>query len=70
MLQPLQEYDIVILGANGYTASIIAEYITKEFRTDLKWAVAGRSATKLNELVEKLREFDGDRQPPGKQNMV
>jgi hypothetical protein len=61
----VRQYDIVVLGATGYTASIAAEYITKNLPTDLKWAVAGRSESKLEALVRKLKKINGDRQEPG-----
>jgi len=57
-------YDIVVLGATGYTATIVAEYITQNLPTDLKWAVAGRSQPKLEALVAKLKIINGDRLPP------
>ncbi|KFY97639.1 hypothetical protein V498_01966 [Pseudogymnoascus sp. VKM F-4517 (FW-2822)] len=60
-----REYDIVVLGASGYTASIGAEYIAKNSRTDLKWAIAGRSRGKLEALAEKLKAINPDRIQPG-----
>jgi len=60
----IRDYDIVILGATGYTASICAEYVVKNLPTNLKWAVAGRSESKLRVLVEKLKRMNEDRLPP------
>lgn len=60
-----KQYDIVVLGANGYTATIVTEYVAKNLPIDLSWAVAGRSQTKLEELLERLKLLDLDRQPPG-----
>ncbi|KFY89419.1 hypothetical protein V500_05705 [Pseudogymnoascus sp. VKM F-4518 (FW-2643)] len=60
-----REYDIVVLGASGYTASIAAEYIAKNSRTGLKWAIAGRSRGKLEVLAEKLKTINPDRIQPG-----
>lgn len=65
MSSPAREYDIVVLGASGYTASIGAEYIAKNSRTDLKWAIAGRSRGKLEALAEKLKAINPDRIQPG-----
>lgn len=59
------EYDIVLLGATGYTGRLCAEYITRKLPTDLKWAVAGRSASKLSAIVNELKSFNSDRRPPG-----
>lgn len=63
-------YDIVVLGATGYTARICAEYIARKLPTDLKWAVAGRSESKLQTLVEKLKVINVDRRPPSKSPFV
>lgn len=63
-----REYDIVLLGASGYTASIAAEYIAKNTRTDLKWAIAGRSRSKLEPLAQKLEGINQDRLHPGTHN--
>ena len=59
-----RQYEIVLLGASGYTGKYTAEYITKLLPTDLKWAVAGRSAAKLTRIVEDARQFNPDRQQP------
>ena len=60
-----REYDIVVLGANGYTATIVAEYITKNLPTNLRWALAGRSRKKLEALVARLKVINGDRRALG-----
>ncbi|OBT51291.1 hypothetical protein VE04_06682 [Pseudogymnoascus sp. 24MN13] len=65
MSSTTREYDIVVLGASGYTASIGAEYIAKNSRTDLRWAIAGRSRGKLEDLAEKLKAINPDRIQPG-----
>ncbi|KAI9738272.1 MAG: hypothetical protein M1834_008770 [Cirrosporium novae-zelandiae] len=59
------KYDIIVLGATGYSASLCAEHITTHFSTDLKWAVAGRSAMKLEALVDELKRLNPDRRQPG-----
>jgi len=64
MVSP-REYDIVLLGATGYTATVAAEFIAKTLPTNLKWAVAGRSRAKLETLVEKLKVVNPDRLQPG-----
>jgi len=61
----VRDYDIVLLGATGYTAAICAEYISKTLPTNLKWAVAGRSRDKLEALVQKLAVLNPDRLKPG-----
>lgn len=64
MSSTTREYNIVVLGASGYTASIGAKYIAKNCRTDLKWAIAGRSRGKLEVLAEKLKAINPDRIQP------
>ncbi len=59
-----KEYDIIIFGATGYTGKLCAEHITLSLPTDLKWGVAGRSASKLSALVDDLRSFNPDRRQP------
>ncbi|KAH6888642.1 Saccharopine dehydrogenase-domain-containing protein [Thelonectria olida] len=59
-----RQYDIVVFGATGYTGKLLAEYITKNLPTDLKWAVAGRSQAKLQDVVEECKKLDSDRTAP------
>ncbi|KAH0566133.1 hypothetical protein GP486_000463 [Trichoglossum hirsutum] len=60
-----REYDVILYGATGYTGKITAEYITTHLPTDLKWAVAGRSASKLEDLVKELQILNPNRPKPG-----
>ncbi|KAI1469206.1 uncharacterized protein F4812DRAFT_422322 [Daldinia caldariorum] len=59
-----RQYDLVVFGATGYTGSLIAEHITTNFPTDLKWAIAGRSYNKLLNVVERCKTLNTVRQPP------
>ncbi|KAL5612657.1 uncharacterized protein BROUX77_002813 [Berkeleyomyces rouxiae] len=59
-----RQYDIVVLGATGYTGRLTCEYIVKEFPPSLKWAIAGRSAEKLQQLAESIKSLDGTKEPP------
>jgi short subunit dehydrogenase-like uncharacterized protein len=43
-----REFDIIVYGATGYTGRLVAEYL--KGKTDLKWAMAGRSLSKLEEV--------------------
>ncbi|KAI1099325.1 Saccharopine dehydrogenase-domain-containing protein [Jackrogersella minutella] len=56
-----RKYDVLLLGATGYTGSLTAEYIVRHLPTNLKWAVAGRSKSKLETLAEKLKGLDPER---------
>jgi short subunit dehydrogenase-like uncharacterized protein len=58
-------YDLIVLGATGFTGKLIAEYITQHLPNDLKWAVAGRNGSKLHRIVEGLRALRRDRLEPG-----
>ncbi|KAI1814859.1 hypothetical protein GGS20DRAFT_576599 [Poronia punctata] len=57
-------YDVVVFGATGYTGIRTAEFITENFPTDTKWAVAGRSAQKLEEVVKTCQGLNPDRKAP------
>jgi short subunit dehydrogenase-like uncharacterized protein len=59
-----REYDVVLLGATGYTGKLCAHHITIHLPTDLRWAVAGRNAAKLEALIGNLRELNRDRRQP------
>ena len=60
-----REYDVIVLGATGHTGKLCAEYITRSLPTSLKWAVAGRSQSKLSGLLDELKGFNPDRIQPG-----
>ena len=63
-IQPIK-YDLVVLGATGYTGKLCAEYISASLPTNLKWAVAGRSEKKLLAVVDELGAMSTDRLQPG-----
>ena len=58
-------YDIIIVGATGYTGALTAEHIAEHLPKDLRWAIAGRSKEKLEKLAEKLRKIEPNRIEPG-----
>ncbi|KAG7421206.1 hypothetical protein Forpe1208_v000034 [Fusarium oxysporum f. sp. rapae] len=47
MTERTRAYEIAILGAIGWTATICAEHIAKTFPTNTRWCIAGRSAANL-----------------------
>ena len=61
-----RKYDLIVLGATGYTGKLCAEYITTSLPTSLKWAVAGRSQPRLSGLLDELKGMCPDRIQPGK----
>ena len=58
-------YDLIVLGASGYTGTLAAEYITTHLPSNLRWAIAGRSESKLAKLTKELKLFNSDRIQPG-----
>ena len=49
----------------GYTGRLAAEYITANFPVNAKWAIAGRSESKLQAVAEDCKKLNPDRDPPG-----
>lgn len=61
-----REFDLIVYGATGFTGNFLSEYLTNNYNLlsgdenknesekKLKWAIAGRSESKLNELKKKL----------------
>lgn len=59
-----RQYDIVVFGATGYTGKLTAEHIATNLPTDLKWAIAGRSATKLEAVAVECKALNPNRIQP------
>ncbi|WP_338446879.1 saccharopine dehydrogenase NADP-binding domain-containing protein [Pelagerythrobacter marensis] len=52
-----REFDIVVYGATGYTGRLVAEHFVREYGDAAdgpKWAMAGRSLTKLEEVRDAI----------------
>ncbi len=49
-------FDIIIFGATGFTGRLVAEYLNNTYGVGgtVRWAMAGRSATKLAEIRDAL----------------
>jgi short subunit dehydrogenase-like uncharacterized protein len=47
-------YDVVVVGATGFTGGLTAEYLAANAPSGLRWALAGRSKTKLDAVRERL----------------
>jgi short subunit dehydrogenase-like uncharacterized protein len=47
-----REFDIIVYGATGYTGRLVAEYL--KGKSGLKWAMAGRSHSKLEEVRDEI----------------
>lgn len=61
-----RQYDLVVFGATGYTGKLCAEHITTHLPSDLKWALAGRSASKLDAVAAECKALNPNRIQPGK----
>lgn len=53
-------YDIVIMGATGFTGRLVAEYLLKTYGVngEIKWAMAGRNLDKLQSVRTELGNED------------
>jgi short subunit dehydrogenase-like uncharacterized protein len=52
-----RDFDVVLLGATGFTGQLVAEYLVKK-RDSLRWALAGRSKGKLEQVRAGLAAAD------------
>jgi short subunit dehydrogenase-like uncharacterized protein len=64
------QYDLVLLGPTGYTGRFCADHIVQNHPTNLKWAIAGRSAAKMDPIAQELRALVPDRVQPGMKSFV
>lgn len=57
-----REFDVIVWGATGFTGTLVAEYLMRQYGTDgdLQWAIAGRSKEKLEKLRQSLGVRPGD----------
>ena len=51
-------YDIVLLGATGFTGELTAAYLAEHAPADCRWALAGRNQAKLEAVRERLATND------------
>jgi short subunit dehydrogenase-like uncharacterized protein len=51
---PDRAYDIVVFGATGFTGALTAEYLARHVPADARWALAGRSERKLEDVRRRL----------------
>src|SRR5690242_12841491 len=56
-----REFDVVLFGATGFTGELTAGYLAEHAPADLRWAIAGRNATKLAAVRDRLVEQHPDR---------
>src|ERR1700712_4951692 len=52
-------FDVVLFGATGFTGRLTAEYLAEHAPRDLRWAIAGRNQSKLEQVRDDLHERFG-----------
>jgi short subunit dehydrogenase-like uncharacterized protein len=58
MTNAARELDIVLFGATGFTGRLVAAYLAKSAGAAVRWAIAGRSRGKLEEVKAELVAID------------
>lgn len=60
MTTPLSDrpHAVVVLGATGFTGRLVAEYLARSVGASIPWAIAGRSAAKLEAVRRALVAID------------
>ncbi|MFJ9787186.1 saccharopine dehydrogenase family protein [Amycolatopsis sp. NPDC101161] len=54
----MRAHDVVLFGATGFTGGLTAEYLARHAPADLRWALAGRSRSKLEAVRARLATVD------------
>jgi short subunit dehydrogenase-like uncharacterized protein len=66
MKSPMNDrpFDVVVFGATGFTGGLVAEYLAEKARGGVfRWALAGRSKAKLEDVLQRVRAIDPEAQP-------
>ena len=54
------QFDIIVFGATSFVGQILVQYLSEQFnqpgKESLKWAIAGRSQAKLDEVKNKIKQ--------------
>lgn len=58
-------YDIILFGATGFTGKLCVHFIAQNYPSTTQWCIAGRSLSRLEAVVNELKELFPDRVPPG-----
>ena len=53
-----RDYDIVIFGATGFAGELTAEYLARNAPANCRWALAGRSQAKLENVRARLATIE------------
>ena len=57
------EYDLIIMGATGFTGKLVVEYLIKNYgveNEEFTWAIAGRDKNKLETLRSSFKYIDSN----------
>ena len=54
MADTARPYDVVLFGATGFTGGLTADYLAAHAPADLRWALAGRSESRLAAVRDRL----------------
>ena len=60
-----RHYDVVVLGASGFTGALTAEYLAAHAPESTRWAIAGRNQSKLERLGLDAPVLHADVNDPG-----
>jgi hypothetical protein len=55
-----REFDIIIFGATGFTGKMAAVYMARTYGSSVKWAIAGRSQKKLEDIKKEVAANSSD----------
>lgn len=58
MIQADRSYDLVLLGATGFTGGLTAEYLARNAPAGCRWALAGRDQERLEGVRSRLAAVD------------
>ncbi|KAF8248242.1 hypothetical protein K440DRAFT_583674 [Wilcoxina mikolae CBS 423.85] len=61
--EDMRRFDLVVLGATGYTGKLTSEQVLRGTPSNLHWAIAGRSPQKLELLASEYNRIYTDRIP-------
>jgi len=53
-MAPSGKYDIVLYGATGFTGKLCVSYIRNTYGSSIKWAIGGRSESRVQEVADTL----------------
>ncbi len=56
-----RDFDVIVFGATGFAGEYVAEYLAERYAdSDVRWAIAGRNAGKLEAVQQRLIDRYGE----------